>query len=556
MTSYSSDAAASSVEPNKIDCLSAGLCAAAIALLTLLWFHFDQSVPTQDEAGHILRSMSFRDYLSHCRPWQYPWWCKSLTISTFYPPFAYLVNGSILLLLGQSRFSEQVGMSLFAAVMALALFAITRLVGGSRGAAFLSVFCLSSYPIVTRLSHSYFLDLPELAMTAAGIAALLWWRSDQPPKVWRTLLSGIILAAACLTKQLVVAYLIPTGIYFLFSDLRRALSHQNDNQAESKLDVRLRAAWLIHTVALGLVTTLLTLPVVLHNYASNRGWAAANLEVLSGKIMHPSFLNALWNYTRGLPDNLSPILLTIFVVSAFSLRQDQYLRLLPVIVSSTVGFILTCANLSVPSDERYILPMLISPAILSGLFLARQLDSSNKLLRLSTAFVLVLSGAFYISGNFTPYPLPLPKLPGTSERQSNPTRFRDWGYPLVVQTIEASDPDKVVFLNLLPNHSSLHVQAFQLFLAEQKIRGIIPITSRVCTILGDRLSFSPRTALYSQWYLWKTGPLGFPLLDKASEDSLKQLIDFVRNSGEFKLMARAPLPDGNELMLYRQRENK
>ena len=54
------------------------------------------------------------------------------------------------------------------------------------------------------------------------------------------------------------------------------------------------------------------------------------------------------------------------------------------------------------------------------------------------------------------------------------------------------------------------------------------------------------------WYLLKTGDNGFPLAGKQSADAYARLIDFICNSGHYRLRAKKALPDGSHLFLYRR----
>jgi 4-amino-4-deoxy-L-arabinose transferase-like glycosyltransferase len=109
--------------------------------MTLVWFSFDYRIPSQDEAGHILNSMVAADLLAQFRPWQYHWWYHGLTISSFYPPTAYFINGVFLLIFGHSRVVEHLYMAFYAGLTLAAVYGITRFL---RGLPLASAVCASS----------------------------------------------------------------------------------------------------------------------------------------------------------------------------------------------------------------------------------------------------------------------------------------------------------------------------------------------------------------------------------------------------------------------------
>lgn len=233
------------------------LLAICVAALNMLWFSFDYHFPTQDEAEHIMNSIAGKDLLRHFHPWSYHWWYQVLTINCFYPPFAYMVNGFFMLIFGQSRLTEQLSLTFFLCVAVSSVYGIVRLLKGSRLAASLSACCLVVYPLISMLSHNFFLDLPEVAMTAFSLMTLLWWKNSQSPDWKRTILTAIVVGLSCLTKQLVAAFLIPVGIYLLveYSDVMHGFKRARYNR-------------LAHMLVMGAITAAIGLPFIFINYKS------------------------------------------------------------------------------------------------------------------------------------------------------------------------------------------------------------------------------------------------------------------------------------------------
>jgi hypothetical protein len=80
-----------------------------------------------------------------------------------------------------------------------------------------------------------------------------------------------------------------------------------------------------------------------------------------------------------------------------------------------------------------------------------------------------------------------------------------------------------------------------------------PTSSRTWTVLGDTVTYSPESALYYQWYLLKSGYAGLRLLNPESEKANADILKFVKESGKFELIAEKKVPDGSEILLYRQK---
>jgi len=104
----------------------------------------------------------------------------------------------------------------------------------------------------------------------------------------------------------------------------------------------------------------------------------------------------------------------------------------------------------------------------------------------------------------------------------------------------------------MANHIEYNPHTFSL---QAKYMGsaVKPTSSRTWTVLGDTVTFSKESALYYQWYLIKSGDTGYNLLNPESQSANDKLLQFVRESGNFALVAKRATPDGGEIFLYRQK---
>lgn len=523
--------------------------ACLFVVLTLIWSLFDYRFPTQDEAAHIMNSIQFSELLAHCRPWQYRWWYQCYSVSHFYPPFAYVVGGTSILAFGQSWLVKHGYMAFFSAVMAASIYGLTRSIGGGRLAACSAVLFLSAYPIISWLSHTFFLDMPAVAMTAFALMALTWWRTPQRPNGVRTVLCGLAFGAACLTKQMVVAYLVPPVLYLLVQySLRKLRAKQGSDDAGD-------GVWLAHTLCIAAVAMLVSLPFIIASHEFLRGWLDTNVQTFAKAGVHHSFIGNLSYFLSMLASEMSPVLLCVFAMAIFLLRRMDYGRLAPVLISTVGGLGFTCTCMGTDLEERYLVPFLIAPAILSGFLVEKLVSSTKWWKKILGATVLLLALVKYFNYNFSPYPIALPKLTwpfALSEHDGNPSRYADWGHTFILETIRSVDGNKPVYLNVVPNHDVLHANALSLFFREHRINTILPTTPRVWTIVGDRVRFDPTSACYPMWYLIKSGDNGFRLCDQQSRDDYGKLIAFISNGNKYRLIARKVLPDHSELKLYRR----
>ena len=520
------------------------LLAICVAVLNMLWFSFDYHFPTQDEAEHIMNSIVGKDLLRHFHPWNYHWWQQMLTINCFYPPTVYMVNGFFMLLFGQSRFVEQLSLTFFLCIAIISTYGIVRLSKGSRLAACISASCLAAYPLIAQLGHSFFLDLPEVAMTALSLMALFWWKNSQTPAWKRTVLTAIIIAISCLTKQLVAAFLIPVAFYLLMDYFGLTYPFKKP-----------RWNWLMHISTMGIIIAAIGLPFILINYKPTHEMTNMIMGDFALKKVHLSYLDRLNLYLPLFTKIMSPWLLIIFIGSFLLAKREEHIRLFPVTLSAFGGLGLMLAWPGNAVDPRYLAPALILPAIYTGFLLANFLYSNN--LAKQSIAILVSSIALlqFIYSNFVPYPFQLPRLPRVFDNylaQNNPVPVADWGHNLVIDTIKNVDGAHPVYLNVLTNLGSLHTHAFELLLKEAGNHTITPTTARAFTIFGDKVQFTSQQALQSQWYLWKTGSIGYLFFDQTAENNFNELVNFIRNSGNYKLMAQKTLPDSSQLMLYRR----
>ncbi|MCC7528312.1 MAG: hypothetical protein IT342_07305, partial [Candidatus Melainabacteria bacterium] len=207
----------------------------------------------------------------------------------------------------------------------------------------------------------------------------------------------------------------------------------------------------------------------------------------------------------------------------------------------------------------------------TGAFLAQAWDAKIKLApvlpKVLVGLLSTIAVLQYLSFCFFPFPFEKPefmaafsnlmgvqttKLGQDVAGKATPDRYQDWGQKWALDAIGKRDPDTPVWLNVMANHVEFNPHTFTL---QGKYMGSLvkPTSSRTWTVLGDTVTFSQESALYYQWYLIKTGYVGHKLLNEESKIANENILKVVQESGKFELIGRRKVPDGSEILLYRQK---
>jgi len=541
---------------NKVTWLWLCISLLTTGLLTL-WFSLDHRLAGIDESGHIINANQAREILAHARLWKSDWWVQLLTINGFYPPFVYIANGLLRLLFADGAWVDSLSLILFDLGLSASVFGIAWQITKSKATAALTVLILHSYPQISYLSHTPLLDFPLETMIALGIFTLQWWAQKV---TWRrSIICALSLALACLTKQIAVAFLLPPALWLTGKALTEASNSERFKIFRNALFIALSTA-----TALGLWYYL--------NRESISGLANYNRNVIGDMSMCTALISNLEFYAEGTPHNMSPLLMYLFCLSIF-IPGKSWKSLVPIILSSVAGMgIISVITWTAPLD-RYEAPALIAPAIITALaavalWQGRKHNLIIKVIsRVIVCFAAILVFLQYITFNFAPYPLDLgpalnslPKKLRVSIRlyrddlvtNDSPRPPQDWGQAWALKRIEQVDGDASVWLNILPCTPDLNAHTFEV--VGCRIRSKIkPTTSRIWTLLGDRVEFSEKTARYYHWYLISDGPQGNKLLDQSSINAYKEIHNYVTTSSNFEFVDRFTLPDNSLLKLYRQK---
>lgn len=532
------------------DFLAAGLVGLLVFSVNFIWYSYDHHVPMMDEAGHILNGIGYRELFSHPSLFKGSWWTEILTVNRFYPPTVYIETGILKAILGSSRLIDVLVHSGYSFLLALSMVLIARLSGFGIICGASAGILVNMYPETSSMSHMFMLDFPAVAATSIGILSLcLWW---QKQNIKFAILCGLILGACCLTKQIVTAFLLGTGLLFT------VLSVLNKGK-------RSRKSLLIQLGALVAATVAVGLPWFLTNFSQMNAineYAQTNLDSKGMSMTKPEsclyYLKSYWS-------NLSPLLTCLFISGLALIGIDSHRKLSPVWASAILGFGLMC--LYVYPLDRYIMPSLILTALVSAVLIEKSLTEDRyKYTRLLTIPIILMALLQYLSFNFAPYPISVPNALAQLSRKlgvklntstfakdgtkDNPVPLKDWGYDWAFKTIDGVHKGLPVYLNIIVNEPDLNAQTFDLETKERK-SPIKATTSLIWTIVGDELKFSEETALYYHWYMVKTGAKEPRFKDDESRKNYEKLLRFIRESGRYEAVDSMAAPDGDKLILYR-----
>lgn len=523
--------------------------ACLFGMLLAVWYSLHLIQPPWDEAGHVLNSLTVHDLLRHPRPLRLNWWHDLITVNPLYPPFVYFVSGALKLVLGQGRGVDTLVMVLFDAALSLSVFASTRKLSGSVNAGLVALSCVNLIPIVSWLSHSYLLDFPLIAMVSVATWCLIQWSSAPS---WRnTLIAGTAVSACCLTKHFGFLYLILPAVICLWR-----------TYGAERRKVALQTVVMIAMLALTAGTW------VLANKGSMSTIAHSNLQQMGAQAFLQAAQANLLQYTSHLPNMLSPLMLLtlLFALPALSLKEHK--ALLPMAALGIGGlFAVSCITVT-PALDRYAAPAMVAAASYIGVGFANIFRRAFVPSLLPAVALATLAFWQFVSFNYTPNPIKGPlalcdlsrdlgvcllEYRGERIEKASPVSVPDWGHHWALQTIDRVDPQLEVWVHITPNSALCNVHTFQLIARELGVKAR-PTTSRVWSLNGDKVTFSPETALYFQWFLLTTSThQGNVFESPESERAFNNLTNYVRTGGRFRKVGEHRLPDNTMMELYRQR---
>lgn len=203
-----------------------------------------------------------------------------------------MTNGLFKAFFGASRAVDIAVLTIFNVALSLSVYGITMRLTRSYAAAILSAVLVNLYPELALLNRAFWLDFPLTAMVGVGLFSLFHFRAN--PTWSRALLTGIAVGAACMTKQIAVAYLILPGAAMF---------------CQSLIGSRKSFADALKLVVVGVITGIISAPWFLLNAEKARLMAydcavhITHTQSMSDNLLH---------YAQVLPSTMSPLLMAVF----------------------------------------------------------------------------------------------------------------------------------------------------------------------------------------------------------------------------------------------------
>lgn len=512
-----------------------------------VWLLFDHSWPYWDAASHVKDSFRYAELYRHLRFWNPQWIHDFLTASFAYPLTIHAFSGLLKAIFGSDKWVDGLSLLCFSLILNVSVYQLAYTLFRDRLMALISVVIINCYPLTSSLSHFPMLDFPHLALYSLGMLTIGRWQQQSS---WpRTLALGLGLGLAITSKQISVLYFVVPGLLLLIATMIKA---------KPGTALRLGIA--------GSIALSFFLLWVIPNAEKIRMHVPTIGADVERTSFFESFLANVFGYLGALPESMSPTLCIVFLTALCFLGRDQFINLRTPILSALSGMLLlSCIQFS-NSEQRYIIPVLLSTTLITTTLLAKLLRNNRKILKVATLGILLVALGQFVLLNYTPYPVLVPQSIAQISQQligpespskehlvlfSKPTPAGDvWGQEWIIDTIAELERRRPCWLMVMPSTPQLSVHTLDVISLYKNAR-VRPTTIRNWTLLGDKVSYSEKTLGYFQWFLLKTGNQGNKLKDKQSYEEYQKMVDYVQNSNKFALKARRVIADSSILSLYR-----
>ncbi len=521
------------------------------SLALACWWALDHTYPQWDAANHTLAAMHYASLLRHPHIFAHGWLAEFWSVDYQYPLVVNLINAFCKVLVGSGRLSEILAYVLFQNVLTISVFGLARTLTKDRLVAAFAAILINFYPLVNCLSHVQLLDYGSLCFNAFAIFGLARWIESRSRQNVILLCVSVALAANC--KQISAFFVIvPCVVLLAYHLYKKNRKRVFDLVTAGSTTAALMALW------------------VVPNYSRLKAaQVISSAECLENGPYLSVVASHTWHYLSGIPQITSPFLFVVLLVATIDLARRAALKglWLP-LLANFGGFVCMCLVAASRAEIRYIVPLAISTALITALYLAGLWRSKRAALRVAVAAVMAVAALQYLFYNFTPYPLALPFISATQAKTlkeyvqtplkeglvappSNPLPAGDqWGQEWVIDQIVAGGGGN---LNILPSVAEISVHTLEVAAAYKKAPIDIS-TFRKFTLNGDEVRYDDKMINYYRWYLLKSGQqTGFKFAAGDNEDSYRRLGDIIETSGRFELIGERQLPDSSKLKLYRSR---
>ena len=337
--------------------------------VTIWWLTQDRRMPDFDYGLHTVQSFAAHDDLAAGD------WTGPFERFNTYPPLGHLVGGVGTFVLGVHPWTMVVTQHLvFLPLLAVSCYGVGRLAYGPLGGLLAAIFALGT-PIVVSEMREFYLDVPQAAMVAACVWALLASRRFQIVRL--AALAGVLAGLALLTKQ--------TSAFFL---------------AGPVLVVLARGGWRAWrgALAFGVALLVVALPWYVYHLSDLQAYARVQGALDDGLGNQPggqypsldSAKNAFWYFWDFVNQQARAPLALAFGVGLVlavraSVRDRSPANVRPELLGG-VAFSYVAMSLVHHKDIRYTLPALVFVAVIGAGWIA---EVHGRRLRVALAALLV-----------------------------------------------------------------------------------------------------------------------------------------------------------------------
>jgi Dolichyl-phosphate-mannose-protein mannosyltransferase len=354
------------------------------------WLTQDRSIPVFDAGRHLSFAFSSFEALGSGRI------VHALTLSSPYPPFAYVV-GDLGILLGGIDVAPPIVAEnfVFVPLLALGCYHVGRL-AFDRTAGLLAVLFALGSPLITAQFHVFMTDAPETAMVALSLWAIL--ATEGFSRVGTSALAGIAVGAGLLTKEPFVFYAAGPVIV---TALRGGPRAWRGMLMFALVVLVIALPWYAHE--LSHVTSLGT--STLHRAASGRPVSDIRPLPISVENFEWYFWNMV-NFQLYLPLFAFAVVGFLWTMAGF-VRRRPVSRLAAELATGSVIAWLAITE-TFPHDTRYSMPLLVYLAVFGVGWIARLPRAGFVLATAALSFTVAVNtaGSSFGIGQLTSVTLP------------------------------------------------------------------------------------------------------------------------------------------------------
>ncbi|MEM6403872.1 MAG: glycosyltransferase family 39 protein, partial [Cyanobacteria bacterium P01_D01_bin.116] len=509
------------------------------AICDRVWFFWDKSIPSWDQADYLTGSLNYLQALQNADLLNGEWWQNLWLLSSKIPPFTYIITALIQDFYGKGYDEATLVMLGFSAVLILSVYGLGKILFNETVGLWAAALC-QVMPALYRYRLEFLLDYPLAAVVTFSFFCLTLWFFTNNTSILYTIFFGLSFGIALMVKQTALFFLITPIIWIVITSIRRGLW--------GKI-LQLIGAFCLSTLVFGWWYRTNWLLIL-----TSGKRATVDSAIAEGEAPLNS-LDAWTFYWHQLPSQVSlPLLLVpIFALLLYwgkakekrsnrERKREERLELstaLKWLAAFFIGaYFLSCLNPN--KDYRYVLPYLPVLSVFLAYGLTRFQGTLGKRIRWGTfslAILLMLFNLFPIAG-----------IPGywltqilSNKVQHHPYLGQQFPHPEVIQQIIQTEPYLHSTLGVLPSTPQINQHNLNYYGALKNFH----VYGRQ---VGTRNSFVEKDARSISWFLTKTKNQGSV---PEAQAKITKIVE--QQDGDFQLNKYWNLPDDSLLKLYHQK---